>query len=456
MNKTTLIVLSILLLSFFLRFFYATHWLEDWDSVQFAMALHKYDLGNNIPHAPGYPIYILLGKFFLFFTKSDVSALTLLSAVFGSLSLLFIFLLAKEMFGKTVGIVALIFASLTPIHFLMSTSALTNIPGLFALTFFAYLVYKFSNKKLVLLAFLGGLMLGMRLTEISIVVSLLILTFLKNPQTKKLPNYFLAFLLGIACWVLPMILVTGLHNFIASYSWITSYVLKHDVATGENRLSRVINLMNLGYTKFFSTFSYIVIIGLTFKKVLRKNYRFQFLLIWFISYLTPLVLIFNLEVTRYTLPLLPPLVIMISWFLTSQKRILHKSLSFIVTLILVLTLASTSFVQAEGFKNEQPPSIRPVAYVKGNFSPKNTIVIGSYIYRQFEYYAPEFNSFYEKGPTSEELTDIKYIVIDYIGLTEKLPTKIKYKIVTKLDFMGNDKIYTRLPKVSLYILEIMK
>ena len=59
-------------------------WLEDWDSVQYALALDDYSIANHTPHPPGYPVYIATGRIIDIFAKNDVFALTLLSVVAGS------------------------------------------------------------------------------------------------------------------------------------------------------------------------------------------------------------------------------------------------------------------------------------------------------------------------------------------------------------------------------------
>ena len=48
--------------AFITRIIFASPYLEDWDSVQFAMAISRYSIPEHLPHAPGYPIYILMGK----------------------------------------------------------------------------------------------------------------------------------------------------------------------------------------------------------------------------------------------------------------------------------------------------------------------------------------------------------------------------------------------------------
>lgn len=82
--------------SLFLRLLFLSPLLEDWDSVQFAIALDEFSLSKHQPHAPGYPIYILLGKIFNLFFQDKTLDLTLLSAVFGSLGIVLVHILIEK------------------------------------------------------------------------------------------------------------------------------------------------------------------------------------------------------------------------------------------------------------------------------------------------------------------------------------------------------------------------
>jgi hypothetical protein len=42
--------------------FTRSHWLDDWDSVNFAFGLDDFDVTKHWPHPPGYPVYIAAGK----------------------------------------------------------------------------------------------------------------------------------------------------------------------------------------------------------------------------------------------------------------------------------------------------------------------------------------------------------------------------------------------------------
>ena len=97
------LIIFLVLIAAILRFFYLSPWLEDWDSIQLALGLHHYSIVAHQPHPPGYPLYIILGRLFYIFTQNDTRALTSLSAVLGSLSVIPFYLLTKKMFDKKTG-----------------------------------------------------------------------------------------------------------------------------------------------------------------------------------------------------------------------------------------------------------------------------------------------------------------------------------------------------------------
>src|SRR3989344_4284237 len=169
--RKEIIIISLSALIFRLAFL--SPWLEDWDSVQFALALHDFDITKHQPHAPGYPIYILLGKLLYLFTGNDTQALVLLSSLLGSFIIVPFYLLTRLMFGKLTGLIASSLLVLTPVEWVLSETALTNIPGLFFLVLWAYLLFLWSGNrsKLIFVSYFGGLILGVRFTELPVILA---------------------------------------------------------------------------------------------------------------------------------------------------------------------------------------------------------------------------------------------------------------------------------------------
>jgi hypothetical protein len=63
--------------------FTRSHWLDDWDSVNFAFGLDDFDVTKHWPHPPGYPVYIAAGKLVYRVIADHAGALTLVSSLSG-------------------------------------------------------------------------------------------------------------------------------------------------------------------------------------------------------------------------------------------------------------------------------------------------------------------------------------------------------------------------------------
>lgn len=446
------ILLILVLIGLALRLPFLSLYLEDWDSVQFALGLTNYSIAQHQPHPPGYPLYILLGKIFWQFSGNDTLALTLLSGILGSLATVPLFLLVKKMFDQKTAIISSILFLVIPISWTLSEVALTNIPGLFFLLVFIYLLYQTKDnlRNLLLTSLLGGFILGVRFTELPIILALLSLVLMKHLSLKRVFVSLLFFILGVSLWMIPVVVLTGFDKFLESYSWIANYVIKHD-ALVEKRFESLWYLLKVGYTPYFIIFGFGAVLISLFKKELIKQFRFQFLIVWLISYAIPLIFIYNLEVPRYTLPLLPPLVILSSTYFT---HLIKKNRFLIIILVVILiSLFKQSFSQVNRFYLATPPTIAAVNYVTENFDPKNTIVIASFTYRQFQYYAPQFLTYYGKLTTLEDLIGDKTVIIDYLGLKDQINLLKKFEIVETKNFSGDKDIFTRIPSVNIYILK---
>jgi hypothetical protein len=60
-----------------------SRWLDDFDSVNFALALDDFDVTKHQPHPPGYPIYVAAGKLVHLVIGDHAAALTLVSSLAG-------------------------------------------------------------------------------------------------------------------------------------------------------------------------------------------------------------------------------------------------------------------------------------------------------------------------------------------------------------------------------------
>lgn len=456
MEKEQKVLLIIIIIAFSLRLFYLSPWLEDWDSVQFALGIHHFSIPDHQPHPPGYILYIFLGKITDFFFNNATLSLTLISALLGSLSAIPFFLLAKNIMSKYYAFLVTILLLLTPIQWMLSEVALTLIPGMFFTITTAYLLYKGTNTKSYLMAgsLLAGISIGVRFAEYSIVILLLILV--NFWQIKRLPsifNSFGLFFLGIIIWLLPTLMIAGSEQFISSFLSHSDYIISHDSILSEiiplSRTARFLQLFTEGYSQLFLVILLLSLWQLTklFKDF--HNFKVIFLVVWLFSYLIPLLFIYNLELSRYTLPILPPLILLA--FLTIQN-IRFKKIFTIIYISFICILFFISISSAEQLKHLIPPTIAPVIFVNENFIPQKTTLITTYIFRQFQYYAPNFTNFYGVDNAPAEIST-DFVIVDYAPLEQQIPALSKYYIYDQKKFSGPSTIFPRVYEVELTILK---
>jgi hypothetical protein len=76
--------LSLFLLAVILRVPFRSHFAYHWDSAQFALAVGEYNIRISQPHAPGFYLYVVLGRLVNWFVGEPHAALVWLSVIAGA------------------------------------------------------------------------------------------------------------------------------------------------------------------------------------------------------------------------------------------------------------------------------------------------------------------------------------------------------------------------------------
>jgi hypothetical protein len=121
----------------------AGRYLFDWDSLQFALGIQRFNLATHRPHPPGYVGYIFLGRLLAGLFGGDANlGLVALSILAEALSVAAIFLVARHLLGQFAGLAAAVLMCTSPLYWLYGETALTYglEPGLSLLGF--WLVYR--------------------------------------------------------------------------------------------------------------------------------------------------------------------------------------------------------------------------------------------------------------------------------------------------------------------------
>lgn len=402
--------------------------LEGWDSIDFALGLHDYDIAYYQPHFPGYPVYMSFCWLVHLFTDSDILALTIPGAVFGSAALIPLFYLAKRMFSNEVAWLTAFIYVVNPLCWLQSEKAFSDATGLFfiilsaQLLFFACTTRAYAFRYLIMSSVMLGICLGIRLSYFPfIILWLYVLQTLSKSKEEniKIRYGLFAFVIGICIWLVPLACYTGLKSLIVNGF---SFTFGHfgdwggSIATSQNVFSRFSGFMwcvfcnGLGFwcydTSVFRILPSIIMgLGLViYLRHARFDYKTRFIMFYMLPYFLWVFLGQNLEKPRHVLPLIPLIIICISAGLVRLKDFKytysnlsldrHKLFSpyhlFIGIFIMSMSIMSVSLVYAH--KKEPITQIQLLRYMKHNYDAPSTRIYCWETKRFFEYYAPVWDT----------------------------------------------------------------
>ena len=192
-----------------------------WDAYNYILAIRHFRPLMEMPHFPGYPLQVMMGKLFTLVVGDPHAALQLWSLVEGVLAL---FLMAEfgrrvlapmlgwdKSHGEWLGAVGTLLLLFHPMVWHFSSVALGNIAALWTslLGVWSILAAKGKRNRYLFTVLLIGLMMGVRLETAFLIPFLLYRTV---RDRKSIPFYLealLAGVVGIALWMVPVMLLSG-------------------------------------------------------------------------------------------------------------------------------------------------------------------------------------------------------------------------------------------------------
>lgn len=181
------------------------------DSVQFALALKRYDVPTHQPHPPGYFLYVMLGKLADALSGNANRGFVSLSIVFSGLLIVFLFLLGAELYDRRTGILAALIGITSPSVWFQGEVALTYIVGGCFAALIALLCAKIMNGKpkwLFFSALAMGIAGGFR-QDTPVFLFPLWLYAVKDLPPRKIAISAGLMILASAAWFAPMLRMTG-------------------------------------------------------------------------------------------------------------------------------------------------------------------------------------------------------------------------------------------------------
>ncbi len=210
-KKAIIWPLSLFIVTILTRIPFTSKYLYNWDSVQFALALEKYDITVHQPHPPGYFLYVMLGRLVNLFIKDANNTFIFISILFSGLAIVAIYFLGKEIFDKKTGVLAALIALTSPNLWFHGEVALTYAVEAFFSSFVALLcwrIFKGDHKYIWLSVIALGIAGGIRQNTIVFLFPLWLFSVKGVPIRKIIVSLGL---LGVVCllWFVPMVWMTG-------------------------------------------------------------------------------------------------------------------------------------------------------------------------------------------------------------------------------------------------------
>jgi hypothetical protein len=207
------------------RFLFRSHYLYDIDSVNFALALKRFDTTVHQPHPPGYFLYIYLGRLASLIFHDANSALVAISIVFSCAAVAMICLLTDSWFGRGAARFAGLIFLFSPLAWFHGTVALTYIVEAFFSALVGYLCWRADRSDsgyIVPAAVAVGAAAGFRPSSILFLAPLLLYSMRRTPR-KQAVRGIGALVLTLLAWFIPMIWIAGPRAWLSALMslWLT-------------------------------------------------------------------------------------------------------------------------------------------------------------------------------------------------------------------------------------------
>ncbi len=421
------------------RFLFRSHYLYDLDSVNFALAIGRFDPAVHQPHPPGYFLYVCLGRVVNALFHDPNAALVAISIAASCGAAAMIYLLADEWFGTQAARFAGALFLVSPLAWFHGIVALTYIVEAFFSALIGYIcwrVYLGSTRWILPGALVLGLAAGVRPSSL-LFLSPLFLFSLRREPIKKVLTAIGTLVAILLAWFVPMIYASGgpgAYFSALSFLWRTS-------PGGQNTLSSML-LLSIAR---FGTIAGIFVLCFGSATVLfaralctrgvSKPQQLAFTWVW----IAPALLFFTFVFLRfinsgYLLVVFPPVCAWVAWwasdwysrlpFSTPVKGALIVLAASINVAIFLEAPVYCSFREVRSFEAELESVQRALPQVA---AAGQTLIIGfdSHFlgFRHAGYYFPDY--------TIAEYPEVRFPTGNRIFTMQHRDTRLVDQIATK-------------------------
>jgi 4-amino-4-deoxy-L-arabinose transferase-like glycosyltransferase len=452
-----LILVCILLAT---RIPFRSHYLYDIDSVNFALALRRFDPAVHQPHPPGYFLYIWAGGLVNSLCGDANTAFVSISIASGCGALIAIYALAGGWFDRRAAISACLIFIFSPLAWFHGTVALTYaVEGFFSSLagYLCWKVYDGSRTLVVPAAITVGLAAGFRPSFLLFIGPLLVFSvvFAKvRVGGRHMTAAGVALVAAVSAWLFPMIIRSGgLSEYWSALVslWRTvpakQTVLNSPVA---NSIARLVSIAGI-FLLCFGCASLLAFKGFT--NGFQRRRETIFVLIWIAPGLLFFTLVFLKFVNSgYLLVISPPCFAWLgakasAWygglrFGARLRILLTTACAMFNTIIFLYSPVYCSYSSVRHFEKELEDVLKTIPQFA---SAADTMIVGfdSHFlgYRHAGYYLPGW--FTAQYPVVRLASGTRVFVMEHgdTRLADKLPVA-RYKSFLLFPLPANDREYT--------------
>jgi hypothetical protein len=390
------------------RFAFRSHFLYDIDSVNFALALRRFDPVVHQPHPPGYFLYVRLGMLSNSIFHDPNTALVAISIFASCGTVVLIHLLASAWFGRLAGRFAGFVFICSPLAWFHGTVALTYIVEAFfsaLIGYFCWWAYRGADGFILPAAAALGIAAGFRQSSLVVLAPLFLFSLWRAPRRLALGGIGVLALV-LAAWFVPMLYASGGMSAYASSLWaLWRLVPARQTVFTSSAFTSLARLLLIAWicALCFGCAALLPLLSVFVSKPGRAQRRIKtFTWMW----LSPGLLLFTFVYLKfvnsgYLLVLLGPACAWLGFWAADWYR--HSGLpaaARIVVLGAAAAINCTMFLRAPLYfsyrevRRSQQELTSAVAAVRRAARPEETIVVGfdSHFlgYRHAGYYLPEY------------------------------------------------------------------
>jgi len=386
------------------RLLFRSHYLYDIDSVNFALALGRFDPAVYQPHPPGYFLYVCLGRLANLLFADANSALVAVSVLASCGAAALIYALADAWFGGEAAVLAGVLFLFSPLSWFHGTVALTYIVEAFFSALIGYLCWQsYSGRTAFLVpsALALGVAAGFRQSSLLLLAPLWLASLRKARRNQVIAG-LAALLAALLAWFIPMVRAAGgIAAYLAPLQDLWHVVLaKHTFLRSPLALSvaRFCTILGI-YSLLAGAAAWLPLAARNAGEAREKK---QFTWIW----IAPGLLFFTFVFLRfvnsgYLLVLSPPVFVWLgrwaarlyaAWNAPRRRKLaLTAAVAAANTAVFLYAPVYCSYKSLKDFEAELVGVNRSI---RAACSPRDTVIIGfdSHFlgYRHAAYYLPEY------------------------------------------------------------------